>query len=103
VAAQYDDHLIDAMAVRRERLVAALLYGPERLRRQWSGGLGSLAGGVFVAATICAGCVAVSWVESALREDEGLVWAPWHETIRVAAGPNRADQIFPNGAESSLQ
>jgi hypothetical protein len=64
MAYQYDDQLIEAAAVRRERLTAALLYGPDRSRRQWSSNLGSSLAGAFLGGLLCAGCVGASYLST---------------------------------------
>lgn len=72
MAYEYDDQLIDATAVRRQRLTAALLYRNERLRRQWSDRLRTLLIGAFLTVLLCAGCVAVSFVTKLLSDDPVL-------------------------------
>lgn len=68
----YDDQLVEAAGVRRRRLVAAVLYGPDRLRRTWNPGVRSLIHGAFVAVLICAVCVAISFIGSLLSKDPAL-------------------------------
>ncbi|HKJ12388.1 MAG TPA: hypothetical protein VJ976_08375 [Ornithinimicrobium sp.] len=64
MAYDYDDQLIEAAAVRRERLTAGLLFGPDRLRRRWSSHLRVTLAGTCLAGLICAGCVGVSYVNA---------------------------------------
>lgn len=66
---EYDDQLIDATAVRRRRVVGALLHGRLRTQRQWNDRLGLLVASVFVAVLVCAGCVGVSFVTDLLSRD----------------------------------
>lgn len=72
MAYDYDDRLIDATAVRRERLTAALLYGPQRSHRRRSDGLRTLLASAFLTAAICAGCVAFSFVMGVLATGRPL-------------------------------
>ena len=62
MAYDYDDQLIEAAAVRRERLTTAFLYGPDSLRRQWSAHLGGALAGVLLSGLACAGCVGVAYL-----------------------------------------
>lgn len=66
MAYTYDEQLIDAVAVRRRRLTAALLHGQHRLQRQWSDRVMTFAAGAGAATLIAAGCVAVSFVADLL-------------------------------------
>lgn len=66
MAYTYDEQLIDAVAVRRRRLTAALLHGEHRLQRPWSDRVMTLVAGGALAALIAAGCVAFSFVADLL-------------------------------------
>ncbi|MDE9367035.1 hypothetical protein PZ938_15570 [Luteipulveratus sp. YIM 133132] len=68
----YDDLLIESVATRRQRLGGALMFGQERLRRDWSDRLRTFVAGVFLAALAAAGCVAVSFVTHLLSSDPTL-------------------------------
>jgi hypothetical protein len=72
MAGDYDEQVIEATAVRRQRLVQALLFGPERLRRVWNDRVGTHLAAAFVAVLACAVCVAVSFVVDLLASDPSL-------------------------------
>ncbi|MCH1868176.1 hypothetical protein [Nocardioides sp. CFH 31398] len=74
----YDEQLIDAVAVRRQRLTAALMFGPDRLRREWHDRIRPFIGGALLAAVIAAGCVATSFVQQLFAENPpgGVPTAP---------------------------
>ena len=65
----YDDQLIDAVAVRRKRLLAGFLFGMKRTRRIWHDRLSTFAISMIMAVVICAVCVGVSFVSSILRAE----------------------------------
>ena len=65
----YDDQLIDAVAVRRKRLLAGFLFGMKRTRRIWRDRLSTFAVSLIMAVVICAVCVGVSFVTSILRAE----------------------------------
>ncbi|MGL5861523.1 MAG: hypothetical protein ACRCY9_09755 [Phycicoccus sp.] len=72
MADDYDEQLIEATRVRRDRLVQALLHGPHRLRRVWSDRVGTHLASAFVAVLACAVCVAVAFVAQLLETDPAL-------------------------------
>ncbi|MGL5864408.1 MAG: hypothetical protein ACRCYX_00870 [Dermatophilaceae bacterium] len=69
MADDYDEQLIEATRVRRDRLTEALLHGPQRLRRVWSDRVGTHLAGAFVAVLAGAVCVAVAFVAQVLEND----------------------------------
>ena len=64
-----DQQLLESMALRRDRLVAASLQGPDRGRRNYRDNLRSAFIGVVLAALISAGCVATSFVTDLLGRE----------------------------------
>lgn len=62
----YDEQLIDAVGVRRSRLVGALLHGPQRLRHAFSDRVMTYAASAGLSALVAAGCVGVSFVADLL-------------------------------------
>ncbi|CAN5609608.1 hypothetical protein BH23ACT6_BH23ACT6_11060 [soil metagenome] len=58
----YDEQLIDASGVRRQRLTGASLHGHNRLRRQFSNLAMTFLASALVATLGAAACVAVSFV-----------------------------------------
>ncbi len=65
----YDEQLIDAVAVRRQRIESALMFGDQRLRRTWSDRTRTFVLAAFLAVIAAAGCVAVSFVTHLLSTD----------------------------------
>ncbi|GGC97086.1 hypothetical protein GCM10011512_25110 [Tersicoccus solisilvae] len=68
MAADYDSQLIESVAVRRNRLQTALLYGSNPLQRRWSDGVRTFFYSVAVAALVAAVCVGYSFVANLLAE-----------------------------------
>ncbi|MBW1600236.1 hypothetical protein [Streptomyces sp. JJ38] len=101
MARDYDSQLLESVAVRRRRLRDALLFGSRRVRRTLDGNLGKIFGGVALAAVLCAGCVAWSFVsERMLKHDDKAsgpgVEAP--ETTPRETGPAREQARAADGA-----
>lgn len=65
----YDDQLIDAVAVRRKRLLAGFLFGVRRTRIVWRDRLSTFMGSLVLAIVICAVCVAIAFVMSIFRAE----------------------------------
>jgi len=65
----YDDQLIDAVAVRRKRLLAGFLFGVRRTRTIWQDRLSTFVGSLILAVIICAVCVAIAFVMSIFRAE----------------------------------
>jgi len=61
-----DTVLLETAKTQRSRLLAAFLFGPLAQRRVANDNVKRLIGGVVLAATICAGCLGVSFVTSLL-------------------------------------
>ena len=61
-AQDYDNQLLESVAVRRRRLRDALLFGAQRQRRSVDERIGKAFTGVVIAAVVCAGCVGWSFV-----------------------------------------
>ncbi|MGP4109554.1 hypothetical protein ACTWP5_01380 [Streptomyces sp. 4N509B] len=68
----YDDQLLESVAVRRRRLRDALLFGSDRVRRALDEGLGKVFGGIALAAVVCAGCVGWSFLSHQMDQEGGL-------------------------------
>lgn len=58
----YDQQILESVAVRRDRLLKALLYGAERTRRKYEDGVKILLISAIIATLICAGCVGYSFI-----------------------------------------
>lgn len=84
----YDDQLIDAVAVRRKRLLAGFLFGMKRTRRIWRDRLSTFAVSLIMAVVICAVCVGVSFVTSILRA-EALKQQQRYGTLSTTPTPTK--------------
>ncbi|GAB3193508.1 hypothetical protein [Nesterenkonia suensis] len=58
----YDQQILESVAVRRDRLLKALLFGGERTRRRYDDGMKLLLISAIIATLICAGCVGYSFI-----------------------------------------
>ena len=65
----YDDQLIDAVAVRRKRLLAGFMFGIRRTRIVWLDRLSTFIGSLVLTVVICAVCVAIAFVMSIFRAE----------------------------------
>ena len=65
----YDDQLIDAVAVRRKRLLAGFLFGVKRTRTIWQDRVSTFMGSLILAVVICAVCGAIAFVMAIFRTE----------------------------------
>ena len=65
----YDDQLFDAVAVRRQRLLAGFLFGVKRTRTIWQDRVSTFMGSLILAVVICAVCVAIAFVMAIFRTE----------------------------------
>ncbi|MFF2652564.1 hypothetical protein [Streptomyces sp. NPDC058045] len=65
-AQDYDNQLLESVAVRRRRLRDALLFGGQRQRRSLDERVGKVLAGLVVTAVLGAGCVGWSFVSHRL-------------------------------------
>lgn len=104
MATEFDSQLIESVAVRRNRMTDALLYGNNPTERRWKATAKQFLFSVVAAALIAAICVAVSFVSGlladqqrqraeqeqqvnsspAIRNDDGA-WASWAQGAPHAA------------------
>lgn len=63
---EYDQQLLESVAVRRSRMVGALVFGENRTRRNHADGVRRTIVGVVLAALIAAGCVGYSFAVRAM-------------------------------------
>jgi hypothetical protein len=68
VAHDYDNQLIESVAVRRARLTTALLYGANPLQRRWKSSVRTFFFSIAMAAVIAAVCVGYSFVTNLLED-----------------------------------
>lgn len=64
MASDYDNQLIESVAVRRNRLLTALLYGGNPSERRWMNSVRLFVFSVAAAAVIAAACVGYSFVSN---------------------------------------
>ncbi|WP_309081185.1 hypothetical protein [Zhihengliuella sp.] len=95
MSTEFDAQLIEAVSVRRDRLMDALLFGANPTERRWRSTLRLFLYSVVIAALIAAICVGISFVthileqqaaEKAQRESSAVVhWTPLPQTPSAAA------------------
>jgi hypothetical protein len=76
VERDYDTHLLESVAVRRQRLHDALLHGSLRTRRRTNDNLKRAIGGAVLAAVLCAGCVGWAFLSNQLAGRPGGPFTP---------------------------
>ncbi|MGW9402390.1 hypothetical protein ACWGQ2_00305 [Arthrobacter sp. NPDC055585] len=86
VASDYDNQLIESVAVRRNRLLTALLYGSNPNERRWADTVKLFLFSIAVAALIAAVCVGYSFVTNLLEQNR----AKQEQQQSTAAGPGTA-------------
>ncbi|GAA1419888.1 hypothetical protein HCJ93_21900 [Streptomyces sp. SBST2-5] len=91
-AQDYDNQLLESVAVRRRRLRDALLFGPLRQRRTFDERLGKLFAGIVIAAVACAGCVGWSFISHRVMK-EGPYASP--------TGPQSVPSASPSSSPTS--
>lgn len=84
MASDYDNQLIESVAVRRNRLLTALLYGGNPNERRWADTVKLFLFSVAVAALIAAVCVGYSFVTNLLEQNRAKQQQQQQST---AAGP----------------
>ena len=84
MASDYDNQLIESVAVRRNRLLTALLYGGNPNERRWADTVKLFLFSVAVAALIAAVCVGYSFVTNLLEQNRAKQEQQQQST---AAGP----------------
>lgn len=84
MASDYDNQLIESVAVRRSRLLTALLYGNNPNERRWADTVKLFLFSIAVAALIAAVCVGYSFVTNLLEQNRAKQEEQRQST---AAGP----------------
>lgn len=69
MASDYDNQLIESVAVRRNRLLTALLYGSNPNERRWADTVKLFLFSIALAALIAAVCVGYSFVTNLLEQN----------------------------------
>lgn len=70
MATEFDSQLIESVAVRRNRMTDALLYGRNPTERRWKATTRQFLFSVVAAALIAAICVAVSFVSNLMADQQ---------------------------------
>lgn len=65
-----DTLLLESVRVHRERLSAALVFGPPEARRPVGDNVRRFIGSIVVAAVVCAVCVAISFIGSVVAQQQ---------------------------------
>lgn len=82
----HDEQILESVAVRRQRLSLALLYGNDRRRRTFMTGIKHVVIGLIIAALICAGCVGFSFISSLFKKEKermNRTWTPTKESMSI--------------------
>ncbi|KPN17876.1 hypothetical protein [Arthrobacter sp. Edens01] len=87
MASDYDNQLIESVAVRRNRLLTALLYGGNPNERRWADTVKLFLFSVAVAALIAAVCVGYSFVTNLLEQNRAKQQQQQQQQQSTAAGP----------------
>ncbi len=88
----YDQQLLESIGVRRNRLVAAVLYGPNRSRRNFTDLVRNFLIGLIIAALIATGCVAASFVTTLFdreRERREQMQQPQPTVVQTVPAANQ--------------
>ncbi|GCD43992.1 hypothetical protein GKJPGBOP_03678 [Streptomyces paromomycinus] len=93
MARDYDSQLLESVAVRRRRMRDALLFGAQRGRRTLDERLGKIFAGVVVAAVLCAGCVAWSFLQHTLAQQKAEQEEQQHRTRQYGQPPKSAKSV----------
>ncbi|MCB4208539.1 hypothetical protein [Arthrobacter sp. UM1] len=94
---QYDQQVVEAVTLRRQRVQNAVFFGGARWRRQLPDQLRPLLMGVIVAAVIAAGCIATSFIVNLIEKQQAE-----QAKLRRGAAPASVTQIHPTGTEGLL-
>lgn len=93
----YDQQLLESIGVRRNRLVAAVLYGPHRSRRNFTDLVRNFLIGLIIAALIAAGCVATSFVTTLFDRERERRAQTQQLRPAVIQTPSAPAQATPGG------
>lgn len=85
MAADYDQQLLESVAVRRNRMTAALLFGENRARRPYADGVRRSLVGLVIAGLMAAGCVGYSFVRHAMVQARAQ-----NQQLQPSTTPTRA-------------
>lgn len=78
----YDQQILESVAVRRSRLLKAMLFGQERTRRVFNDGLKFLFISAIITTIICAGCIGYSFIINLFAESNFDMGGPASVGVR---------------------
>lgn len=96
MSSEYDHQLLESVAVRRNRLMSALMFGANRGRRGYVDGLRRTMIGVVIAALIAAGCVGYSFVRQAMAQARA-------QDARSSTSPTPTPYLDPTASATPLE
>jgi len=85
MAREYDNQLLESVAVRRRRVRDCLLWGGQRHQRSTADNVGRFVVSCVVAAVVCAGCVGWAFLQNVLDEQKRRT-APAPVTVTTVVG-----------------
>lgn len=104
MATEFDSQLIESVAVRRNRITDALLYGENPTERRWQGTTKLFLFSVVAAALITAVCIGVSFVTNLIttqaqqrQQQQQQIQQRSAHALVLPAGRPRPVQLLPNG------
>ena len=100
MASDYDNQLIESVAVRRNRLLTALLYGANPNERRWADTVKLFLFSVALAALIAAVCVGYSFVTNLLEQNRAKQ-AEQQNSSALAVGTVHDDDASLSPASSN--
>ncbi|UPO77692.1 hypothetical protein [Arthrobacter sp. Helios] len=96
MASDYDNQLIESVAVRRNRLLTALLYGSNPNERRWADTVKLFLFSIALAALIAAVCVGYSFVTNLLEQNRAKQAEQQQGSAAISNGIY--DGIYDGGA-----
>lgn len=108
---QFDQQIVESVALRRQRLRNAFFFGAHRWRRQALDHVKPLMMGVIAAAVIAAGCIATSFVmklmdrqaqEQRQRNTPAVTTSVTPRTPAASTTPSRVWTTPPTGTSTPL-
>jgi len=102
VASDYDNQLIESVAVRRNRLLTALLYGSNPNERRWADTVKLFLFSIALAALIAAVCVGYSFVTNLLEQNRAKQAEQQQGSALVSNGiyDSVSDSIYDSVSDS---
>ncbi|GAA1825393.1 hypothetical protein [Nesterenkonia flava] len=86
----YDQQILESVAVRRNRLLRALLFSDQRRIRRYDDGIKQILISAVVAAVLCAGCVGFSFLTDMFAD-----YQQQRNPVPVQAPPTSTEAVEP--------